>query len=77
MRNCSSQRQRVQAPLGASEVNNYFEDRELGANFVTVDHLLINQLVWEAFQESCPIRESTCTHHGPFLPCSEYIHDRN
>jgi len=44
----------VYAPLGTPEGNAYLDDMALGANFATVNHLLINQLVLEAFQEVLP-----------------------
>ncbi|MEM1060418.1 MAG: RtcB family protein, partial [Verrucomicrobiota bacterium] len=44
-------RELVFAPLGTPEANTYLDDMALGANFATVNHLLINQLVLEAFQE--------------------------
>ncbi len=44
----------VYAPLGTQEANDYIDDMSLGANFATVNHLLINQLVLEAFQEVLP-----------------------
>lgn len=44
----------VYAPLGTSEANAYLDDMALGANFATVNHLLINALVREAFQEIMP-----------------------
>ncbi len=47
-------RQLVYAPLGTPEANNYLDDMALGANFATVNHLLINALVLEAFQEVLP-----------------------
>ncbi len=47
-------RQLVYAPLGTSEANDYLDDMALGANFATVNHLLINALVLEAFQEVIP-----------------------
>lgn len=47
-------RQLVYAPLGSSEANDYLDDMALGANFATVNHLLINALVLEAFQEVLP-----------------------
>ncbi len=47
-------RQLVYAPLGTSEANHYLDDMALGANFATVNHLLINALVLEAFQEVIP-----------------------
>lgn len=50
----SGDRQLVYAPLGTVEANNYLDDMALGANFATVNHLLINTLVLEAFQEVIP-----------------------
>lgn len=47
-------RELVYAPLGTKEANNYLDDMALGANFATVNHLLINALVLEAFQEVIP-----------------------
>jgi tRNA-splicing ligase RtcB len=44
----------VYAPLGTSEADDYLDDMALGANFATVNHLLINALVLEAFQEIIP-----------------------
>lgn len=44
----------VYAPLGTPEADNYLDDMALGANFATVNHLLINALVIEAFQEIFP-----------------------
>lgn len=44
----------VYAPLGTPEANDYIDDMSLGANFATVNHLLINALVLEAFQEVIP-----------------------
>ena len=44
----------VYAPLGTPEANNYLDDMALGANFATVNHLLINKLVLDAFQEVLP-----------------------
>ena len=46
--------QLVYAPLGSPEADAYLDDMALGANFATVNHLLINQLVLEAFQEVLP-----------------------
>ncbi|MFK8110777.1 MAG: RtcB family protein [Rubripirellula sp.] len=50
----ANDRQLVYAPLGTSEANAYLNDMALGANFATVNHLLINALVLEAFQEVIP-----------------------
>ncbi|MEM7230658.1 MAG: RtcB family protein [Planctomycetota bacterium] len=47
-------RELVYAPLGTDEANAYIDDMSLGANFATVNHLLINALVLEAFQELIP-----------------------
>src|SRR5213595_40085 len=44
----------VYAPLGTPEADAYLDDMALGANFATVNHLLINTLVLEAFQEIIP-----------------------
>lgn len=44
----------VYAPLGTPEANAYLDDMALGANFATVNHLLINSLVAEAFAEVFP-----------------------
>ncbi len=42
------------APLGSQEANDYLDDMAMGANFATVNHLLINALALEAFQEVLP-----------------------
>jgi tRNA-splicing ligase RtcB len=47
-------RELVYAPLGSDEANSYLNHMALGANFATVNHMLINQLVLEAFQEVIP-----------------------
>ena len=47
-------RELVYAPLGTPEADAYLDDLALGANFATVNHLLINALVREAFQEVIP-----------------------
>jgi tRNA-splicing ligase RtcB len=44
----------VYAPLGTPEADAYIDDMALGANFATVNHMLINALVLEAFQEVFP-----------------------
>lgn len=44
----------VYAPLGTPEADAYLDDMALGANFATVNHLLINALVLDAFQEVLP-----------------------
>ncbi len=46
--------QLVYAPLGTAEADAYLDDMALGANFATVNHMLINALVLEAFQEVIP-----------------------
>jgi tRNA-splicing ligase RtcB len=47
-------RELVYAPLGTAQADAYIDDMALGANFATVNHLLINALVLEAFQEVLP-----------------------
>ncbi len=47
-------RELVYAPLGTDQANDYLDDMALGANFATVNHMLINALVLEAFQEVIP-----------------------
>jgi tRNA-splicing ligase RtcB len=47
-------RHMVHAPLGSPEANAYLDDMAMGANFATVNHMLINALVLEAFQEVIP-----------------------
>jgi tRNA-splicing ligase RtcB len=47
-------RELVYAPLGTAEADAYLNDMALGANFATVNHMLINALVLEAFQEVLP-----------------------
>lgn len=47
-------RELVYAELGSKEADRYLDDMALGANFATVNHLLINALVLEAFQEVIP-----------------------
>jgi tRNA-splicing ligase RtcB len=47
-------RELVYAELGTPEANDYLDDMALGANFATLNHLLINALVLEAFQEVLP-----------------------
>ena len=47
-------RELVYAPLGTEEANDYLDDMAMGANFATVNHMLINALVLEAFQEVLP-----------------------
>ncbi len=47
-------RELVYAELGTPEANDYLDDMSLGANFATVNHLQINALVLEAFQEIFP-----------------------
>src|SRR5436190_216222 len=44
----------VYAPLGTPEADAYLDAMALGANFATLNHLLINALVLEAFQEIVP-----------------------
>lgn len=50
----SGDRQLVYAELGSTLANDYLDDMAMGGNFATVNHLLINALVLEAFQEVLP-----------------------
>ncbi len=50
----SGDKELVYAPLGTQEANDYLDDMAMAANFATVNHLLINALVLEAFQEVIP-----------------------
>jgi tRNA-splicing ligase RtcB (3'-phosphate/5'-hydroxy nucleic acid ligase) len=47
-------RHMVHAPLGSPEADAYINDMSLGANFATVNHMLINSLILEAFQAVIP-----------------------
>jgi tRNA-splicing ligase RtcB (3'-phosphate/5'-hydroxy nucleic acid ligase) len=47
-------RELVYAPLGTPEADAYLNDLAIGSNFATVNHMLINALVLEAFQEIIP-----------------------
>jgi tRNA-splicing ligase RtcB len=49
-----SDKELVYAPLGSPEADAYLDDMALGANFATVNHMLINALVLEAFAEVIP-----------------------
>ena len=44
----------VYAEVGSPEADDYLRDMAMGANFATVNHLLINALVLEAFQAVLP-----------------------
>jgi tRNA-splicing ligase RtcB len=44
----------VYAPLGTPQADAYLDDMALGANFATVNHMLINAMVLDAFQEVLP-----------------------
>ena len=53
----------VYAPLGTPEANDYIDDMVLAANFATINHLLINALVWDAFQEIIPGVEANLVYY--------------
>lgn len=55
-------RELVYAPVGSKEGNLYLDDMALGANFATMNHLLINTLVLEAFQEVLPGAEGNLVY---------------
>lgn len=50
----ANDRELVYAPLGTPEADAYLDDMALASNFATVNHLLINALVLEAFREVIP-----------------------
>ncbi|MDO4628009.1 MAG: RtcB family protein [Planctomycetia bacterium] len=50
----SGERDLVYAPIGTPEAENYLNDMALAGNFATVNHLLLNRIVLEAFQEVLP-----------------------
>ena len=52
----------VYAPLGTNQADAYLDDMALGANFATVNHLLINALVLEAFAEVLPGTSGTLVY---------------
>lgn len=56
-------RELVYAPLGTPEADAYLDDMALGGNFATVNHLLINALVLEAFQEVIPGTRGTLVYY--------------
>ncbi len=55
-------RELVYAPLGTPEADAYLDDMAMGANFATVNHLLIKALVLEAFQEVIPGTKGTLVY---------------
>lgn len=52
----------VYAEYGSPEADAYLKDMALGANFATVNHLLINALVLEAFQAVLPATRGTLVY---------------
>lgn len=50
----ASDNELVYAPLGTPEANDYIDDMTIGANFAMLNHLVINTLILEAFQEIIP-----------------------
>ncbi|MEI8197235.1 MAG: RtcB family protein [Phycisphaerae bacterium] len=50
----ANDRHLVYAEIGTPEADAYLNDMALGGNFATINHLLINALVLEAFQEVIP-----------------------
>lgn len=55
-------RHMVHAPLGSPEASAYINDMSMGANFATVNHMVINALVLEAFQEVIPGAEGSLVY---------------
>jgi tRNA-splicing ligase RtcB len=74
-------RELVYAPLGSPEANAYLDDLALAANFATLNHLLINSLVLEGFQQIFPgvkgelvyfishniVRQEVCAGHREWV----------
>lgn len=50
----SGDKKLIYCPLGTPEADAYLCDMALAANFATINHLLINALILEAFQEVIP-----------------------
>lgn len=50
----SGEKELVYAEYGSREANDYLQDMALGANFATVNHMLINAIVLQAFQKILP-----------------------
>ncbi len=57
------ERELVYAPVDSAEGRAYLLDMWLGANFATVNHLLINAYVLEAFQEVLPGTKGDLVYH--------------
>ena len=55
--------QLIYAPLGTPEADDYLDDMALAANFSTLNHLVINTLVMEAFQEIIPGIKGSLIYH--------------
>ncbi len=53
----------VYAPVDSAEGQAYLLDMYLGANFATVNHLLINTYILEAFQEVLPGTKGDLVYH--------------
>jgi tRNA-splicing ligase RtcB len=58
-------RELVYAPLSSPEADAYIDDMSLGANFATINHLLINALVLEASSRSSPAPKATSSTSSP------------
>jgi tRNA-splicing ligase RtcB len=59
----AGERELVYAPADSPEGRAYLLDMYLGANFATVNHLLINSYVLEAFQEVIPGTKGDLVYH--------------
>lgn len=57
------ERELVYAPVDSEEGQNYLNGMYLGANFATVNHLLINAYILEAFQEVLPGTKGHLVYH--------------
>lgn len=59
----AGEKELVYAPIDSPEGQDYIADMCLGANFATVNHLLINSYVLEAFQEVLPGTKGDLVYH--------------
>ena len=68
----------VYAVAGSKEANDYLDDMAIGANFATVNHLLINELIAEAFDEVIPGTQSSLIYYiSHNIVRRETIDDKN
>lgn len=69
--------QLIYAPIGTPEADDYLDDMALAANFSTLNHLVINSLIVDAFQEIIPgVRASLIYHISHNMARKEIIDGR-